>query len=53
MLAIKRLRLQLFVNTLESEPVVRDLLNETLKRSPLYLTLLKASEVQVDFQIAI
>jgi hypothetical protein len=51
--AIKRLRLQLFVNTLESEPVVRGLLDETLKRSPLYLTLLKASEVQVNFQIAI
>jgi hypothetical protein len=51
--AIHLLRLQLFISTLESEPVIRGLLDQTLARSPLYLTLSKAAKVQVDFQIAI
>src|SRR5215471_12593574 len=47
--AIECLRLQLFVSTLESEAVVRELLKETLASSPLYLTLTKAAKVEVDF----
>jgi hypothetical protein len=51
--AIQRLRLQIFVSTLEPETEMRRLLDETLACSPLYLTLTKAAEVQIDFQVAI
>jgi hypothetical protein len=51
--SIESLRLQLYVSTLEQETAVRELLDETLARSPLYLTVAKCAKVQVDFEIAI
>jgi hypothetical protein len=51
--SIETLRLQIYVSTLEEEAVVKQLLEETLARSPLYLTLAKCAQVQVDFEIAI
>ena len=51
--SIQSLRLQLYVSTVEPEEKVRELLQKTLACSPLYLTLAKAAEVQVDFEIAI
>jgi hypothetical protein len=51
--SIQSLRLQLYVSTVESEEVVRALLDKTLERSPLFLTLCKAAEVQVNLELAI
>ncbi len=51
--AIERLHLQLYLSTLEPESAIRELLDYTLTRSPLYLTLLKAAKVEVAFAIAI
>jgi hypothetical protein len=51
--SIHRLGLHLYVSTLEPEEVVRGLLQKTLACSPLYLTLCKAAEVKVDFEVAI
>jgi hypothetical protein len=51
--SIESLRLHLYISTVEPEEVVRALLDKTLARSPLYLTLCKAARVQVDFEIAI
>jgi hypothetical protein len=50
--SIETLRLQIYISTLENEAVVRKLLEETLARSPLYLTVAKCAKVQVDFEIA-
>ncbi len=51
--AIERIQLQLYVSTLEAESAIRELLDQTLARSPLYLTLSKAATLEVDFAVAI
>jgi hypothetical protein len=51
--AIQAIRLRLYVSTLETEDLIKVLLDQTLISSPLYLTLSKAAEVHVDFEIAI
>jgi hypothetical protein len=51
--AIQAIRLRLYVSTLETEGSIKALLDQTLVRSPLYLTLSKAAEVHVDFEVAI
>jgi hypothetical protein len=50
--SIESLLLQLYVSTLEMETLVKALLDETLVHSPLFLTLRKAANVKVNFQIA-
>lgn len=50
--SIESLLLELYVNTLEMETLVKALLDETLAHSPLFLTLRKAANVRVNFQIA-
>lgn len=50
---IESVRLDLYVNTLEPEASVRKLLDETLKHSPLHLTLQNAIAFDVNLQIVI
>jgi hypothetical protein len=51
--SIESVRLQLYVSTLQPETAIRAFLDETLAHSPIYLTLFKATNVRVDFEIAI
>lgn len=51
--SLDRLGLHLYVSTIEPEEALRGLLQKTLACSPLYLTLCKAAEVKVDFEVAI
>lgn len=51
--SIESVTVQLYVSTLQTEMAVGALLEETLSRSPLYLTLCKAATVKVNFQVAI
>jgi hypothetical protein len=51
--SVERLWLHLYVSTIEPEEVVQRLLKKTMACSPLYLTLSKATQVQVDFEVAI
>ena len=51
--SIESLRLQLYVSTVDPEDVVRELLKKTMGCSPLYLTVSKAAQVHVDFEVAI
>lgn len=51
--AIERIHLQLYLSTIEPESAIRELLKQTLARSPLYLTLSKAARLEVELAIAI
>ena len=51
--SIESLRLHLYISTVDPEEVMRELLNKTTGCSPLYLTLAKAAQVHIDFEIAI
>ena len=51
--SIESLRLHLYISTVDPEEVLRELLKKTMACSPLYLTLAKAAQVHIDFEIAI
>ncbi len=51
--SIETVTVQLYVSSPETEELVRSLLDETLRRSPLHLTLCKAAKVTVNFQVTI
>lgn len=51
--SVESASVQLYVSTLAPEEAVRSLLEETLARAPIYLTLRKAATVSVNFQVVI